>query len=115
MSKCELRDDGMIMYNNQPICYADSEDGHQHFTRDDDGKGMLRGKLTQGIMKKLAISNDEKHQSRWDKIWDDAVSQKYKRSDYEDYWLWNNDFFNAPIDDLIHIADLIGIKEEYNV
>ena len=26
------------------------------------------------------------------------------------FWLWNYEFFNAPVEDLRHIANLIGAK-----
>lgn len=28
----------------------------------------------------------------------------------EGYWLWNDAFYNAPLEDLRHIAKLIGLK-----
>ena len=100
----------IIMYNDKCICYATSECAHKHFARNDDGQGMLRGKLTQQIQKTLAV-RDNDYQKRWDKIWSNPNCRKYKRTEYEDYWLWNNKFFNAPIEDLLLIANLIGIKE----
>lgn len=108
--ECE---DGVIIYNNGIVCYEGSETSHQFFARNDDGCGMERGCLTQAIVKALAETNgrgDEKHQERWDRVWDDPVCQPYKRADYDDYWLWNHDFYNAPIDDLRHIAKLVGVK-----
>lgn len=108
MTECALLDN-IIHYDNIPICYIKSENAHQYFAINEDGQGMKRGKLTQMIQKKLA-KRDEGYQSRWDKIWEDGLCQKYKRVDHADYWLWNHEFFNAPIEDLLHIAGLIGIK-----
>lgn len=54
---------------------------------------------------------DSNYQNRWDKVWDDQLCQKYKRPEHEDFWLWNHDFYNASIEDLKYIANLIGAKE----
>ena len=43
----------IIMYNDKCICYATSECAHQHFARNDDNQGLLRGKLTQQIQKTI--------------------------------------------------------------
>lgn len=108
--ECE---DGIIIYKNGIVCYEDCETSHQFFARNDDGNGMERGRLTQSIMSTLAKRdsvNDKAYQARWDKVWDDQVCQAYKRPDSDDYWLWNHDFFNADIDVLRHIAELVGAK-----
>ena len=103
--------DGVIFCEGRPICFETSENAHQFFARDDDGNGMQRGRLTQAIQKRLA-KRDKRHQERWDKVWDDPICQSYKRVEFDDYWLWNHNFFGAPIEDLQHIANLIGAKEE---
>ena len=64
-----------------------------------------------GSGKSTLAKHDEAHQDRWDKIWDDPRCQQYKCSDRDDFWLWNHDFYNAEIEDLKHIAKLIGAKE----
>lgn len=102
--------DGVILYDGQPICFETSENAHQFFARNDDGNGMQRGRLTQAIQKKLA-KRDKHHQERWDRVWDDPACQPYKRVDFGDYWLWNHEFFNADVDVLKHIAELVGAKE----
>lgn len=109
MTECELIDD-KIMYNGIIICFIRSENSHQFFARNDDSQGLLRGKFTQAIQKHLSV-RDSDYQKRWDKIWDDENCQKYKRPEHADYWLWNHEFFGAPISDLKYIANLIGMKE----
>lgn len=101
--------DGILSIEGKPLCGDHSQNAYDFFTRNDDGNGLLRGKLTQEIQKTLA-KQDKDHQSRWDKVWEDPICQKYKRSEHTDYWLWNHDFFNAGIHDLRHIANLIGAK-----
>lgn len=109
MTECEC-EDGLITYNNTAICYATSENAHQFFAVNEDGMGMERGRLTQSIQKALAKC-DGSYQERWDKVWKDSVCEEYRRKDYEDFWLWGHDFFNADIDVLRYIAKLVGAKE----
>ena len=108
-STCDERD-GVVYFCGMPICYTTSENAHQYFARNNDGQGMKRGQLTQAIQNKLA-KRDSAYQSRWDKIWDDTICQKYKRKEYDDFWLWNHGFFNAGVEDLKYIAKLVGAKE----
>ena len=108
MSLCEERD-GMIYYNDAAVCYKRSENGHEFFARDDDGQGMRRGELTQLIQKTLSV-RDEHYQPRWSKIWEDDRCLKYQRPEHPSHWLWNHDFFEAPIEDLVYIAELIDLK-----
>lgn len=109
-TSCDGAIDGVIRLEDKVLCYASSDTGHKYFCRDDDGCGMLRGRLTSDIQKKLQ-KRDGEYQIRWDRIWADTVCQKYKRKEYQDYWLWNDEFFQADIDDLKHIAKLLNIKE----
>lgn len=106
LTEVELKDN-MLYWQDKPLCVITSENAHKYFARNDDGNGMERGRLTQEIMRTLA-NTDDKYQERWDKVWDDAICQKYKRTEYADYWLWNTAFFNASIEDLQHIYQLIG-------
>lgn len=110
MTECES-DGRFITYNGKMLCSITSNNAHQFFAINDDGDGIKRGKLTQAIQKTLAKRDDD-YQTRWDKVWDDRTCQKYKRDTYEDYWLWNHDFFNADVDTLRYIAKLVGAKED---
>ena len=101
--------DGILSIEGKPLCADHSQNAYDFFARDDDGNGLLRGKLTQAIQAVLR-KRDKGHQARWDKVWADTVCQKYKRADHTDYWLWNHDFFNAEIADLHHIAAIVGAK-----
>ena len=112
MTEVECKD-GVIVCSKGIVCSENCETSHQYFTRNDDGHGMERGKLTQAIMKTLAKSNgrdDKAYQERWDRVWNDPVCRPYKRQDYEDRWFWNHEFYNADIDVLRHIAKLVGAK-----
>lgn len=101
---------GVICHDGKPLVGVKSENAYQFFARNDDGQGLRRGHLTQEIQAKLR-KHDSQHQARWDRVWKDPLCQKYKRPEHEDFWIWNHDFFNAPIADLQHIAALVGAKE----
>ena len=97
----------IISYHENPICYIKSQNAYDYFARNDDGKGLERGKLTSEIIKLLNNRNDGKYQNRWDRIWGDLSLLKYKRPEHDDYWLWNYDFFNASIEELNRIKSMI--------
>lgn len=88
------------------ICTNHSQNAYEYFARNDDGNGLERGKLSQTIIKTLA-KRDKLYQDRWDMVWGDDLCRKYRRAEYDDYWLWNHEFYNASIEDLRHIAKLI--------
>ena len=96
----------IISYCGNPICYTKSQNAYDYFARNDDGKGLERGKLTAEIIK-LLNRKDGKYQDRWDRIWGDLSLLKYKRPEHPDYWLWNFDFFNASIEELNRIKSMI--------
>lgn len=94
----------MISKDHQPLCLTTSENAHNYFARNDDGRGLERGQLIKDI-KNLLASKD--NQERWNKIWEDEFCQKFKRSDNSD-WIWNQDFYDAEIEDLQYIYNLIS-------
>lgn len=130
-------DGNVICYNGFPLCIDKSENAHKYFTQNEDGFGLLRGKIISSILKNTTniFPREQKKMSeqgngyqpskyyvkkrkgvsklvkeRWEKIWEDETCLKYKRPDRDDYFLWNHEFYNAPIADLEHIAKLINIK-----
>lgn len=98
---CELK--GEVLYHrDKPLCYATSENAHQFFARDDDGQGEKRGKLVRDILERL-----KGNQPAWDRVWGNLSIRKYKRKEFADYWLFNHDFYNAPIEDLEYILKVV--------
>ena len=96
-----------VLYNNRPMCGIKSQNAYDYLSQDTDGQGLKRGELVLEIQRCLA-KHDDKHQDRWDVIWDDeAKLGKYRREDHPDFWLWNFDFYNAPIEDLEYILNKI--------
>lgn len=100
------RSGNCLVYQGLPLCTVTSQNAYDFFARDDDGHGEERGELTQAIQKALA-KRDAGYQERWNRIWADQRCRKYKRTEHADYWLWNFEFYNAPLCDLQHIAALI--------
>lgn len=99
--------DGFLMHQNKPLCGITSQNAYDFFSQNDDGMGLERGDLVGRILSKLQ-KRDSGYQARWNKVWEDARCQKYKRPEHEDHWIWNFDFYNGPVEDLRHIAGLIG-------
>lgn len=100
-----------IYYQEKRVCAVTSNKAHEFFSQNDDGNGLRRGSLVRAIKNTLE-RRGVNYQKRWDKVWGDPLCQKYRRSEHEDFWLWNHDFYNASIDDLKYIANLVGAKEE---
>lgn len=101
--------DGMIIHQGAAVCTVVSRNAHIHFARDDDGQGLERGALTLAITKRLE-RRDKDHQARWDRVWEDSTCQKYRHPEHEDFFLWGHKFYEAPVEDLRHIAALIGVR-----
>ena len=99
--------DGLLLWRGAAVCGVRSQNAYDFFTQNDDGMGQERGELLNRIIPKLE-KRDAGYQARWGKIWEDALCQKYKRPDQEEHWIWNFDFYNGPVEDLRHIAALIG-------
>ena len=101
--------DGMIIHKGAAVCAVTSRNAHQYLARNDDWKGLERGALTMAITSTLE-KRDKGYQDRWDLVWEDETSQKYRHPDHEDFFLWGHAFYEAPVEDLQHIADLIGAR-----
>lgn len=104
---------GTLMLNGKPLCYATGQNACDYFSQNDDGRGLERGALVAAILARLERKphkEDAGYQARWDKVWADRLCQQYRRREHEDRWLWNQDFYDAPVDDLRHIAGLVGAR-----
>lgn len=102
---------GILYYDGRAICNDHSAVMREYFRRNDDGCGMLRGKIIERILKKLRIlpgETKEEWNERWNIVWEDALCQRYKQLGQQNHWLWNIGFYNAPIMDLEYIAALVG-------
>lgn len=102
---CETREQ-MIYYKDKPLCYVTSQNAYDYFSQNDDNQGLKRGKLVKNIIKVLS-KQDENYQNRWNRLWNSSFALRFKRKEREDFWVWNYDFYNASIEDLEKIEELI--------
>ncbi|MDE6260396.1 MAG: isoaspartyl peptidase [Oscillospiraceae bacterium] len=104
--------DGFLYQGGKLLCAASSQNAKEFFVQDDDGQGETRGRLVTAILARLGPQKAHQRASSasWEKIWADRKCRPYRRTEDEDYWIWNENFYNAPIGDLRHIADLVGAK-----
>ena len=109
-TELEKKDDGILYHEGKPVAVARSFASHEHFARNDDGEGIRRGELSSAIIKALG-GNTRETTPEWEAVFDDPVCQNLRRKEHEDYWLWDDSFFQAPIEDLEHIAGLVGLKK----
>ncbi len=105
--------DGTIYdMDGRPLCSSDSQQALDVFCQNDDGQGLERGVLLNTIKVRLE-KPDGWSRKRWAEIWSDELCQKYRQCKPTDWnWVWNPDFYNAPLEDLRHIATLIGVQIE---
>ena len=95
---------GFIFYNREPICADTSYVAYKHFSRNDDGMGLERGALTSAIKRRL-----KEHPDMWEKFWEnDSKYSKLRKTEIQNYWIWNFAFYNAEIAELEEIYQLIG-------
>lgn len=99
-------DGGVLFYSGKPLTYRTSQNAIDYFVQNDDGFGEKRAELVNNITKTLE-TRDKKYQDRWNRVWGDNICQPYKRKEFDDHWLWNRSFYDAPIIILEHIAGLV--------
>lgn len=101
--------EGFLVCPKGLVCAVTSQNAYDYFSQDDDGCGLERGELVQDILRRLhkLKKHDERNAIIWGKIWADVRCQKYRRPEHADHWLWNYDFYNAEVDDLKYIRNLI--------
>ena len=103
---CETQDGYLILNDGRCLCADTSQNAYDYFSRDDDGHGLERGKLVHDIQRALE-RRDAKYQARWDRLWADEGANKLRRTEYEDYWLWSFAFYNADVNELRRICQLL--------
>lgn len=108
-TELEARAGTIFTSGGVPVCLVGSQNAMDHFSWDGDGRGLDRGRAVDDIRAALE-KRDMEHDARWARVWEDPVCAKYRRRDHEDYWLWDVSFYEAPVEDLRHIAALVGVK-----
>ena len=102
----ESAGDFMLDSDNKPMMATTSLNCHQHFSRNDDGQGLRRGKLAYAI---AYATRGDKYRFSEDEI--SMLTRDYQRFlKPTDMILFNNDFFNAEINELEELAKKLNIK-----
>ena len=99
-----------IAYGKKAICATTSEDAYMFFARNDDGKGIERGKLT------YAIAYAKRHPNKDNGFRFTPSEIEMLETEYGQYLrkdtdtiIFNHDFFNADIEDLREIAKRLEV------
>ena len=109
-------DNGFVTFpDGRKITKVHSQNYIQHFALNDDGQGLLRGKLTYAI----AFSpRERKHKNgyvfRFSEDENDMIRREWGKylMPYDDTILFNDNFYDAPIEDLKKLADALDIQIE---
>lgn len=110
-TRLQESDGGVLTLDGRLVCTVNGARGRDFFALDDDGRGVLRGALTYAIRNKLRC-RDKNYQARWDRIWGSLMCKRYQNLEHADFWIWNQAFYEAPIDDLQSIARLVGAQSK---
>jgi hypothetical protein len=92
--------------NGKPMMATTSYNCHQHFSRNDDGQGLRRGKLAYAI---AYAPRGDKYRFSEEEI--TMLTRDYQRFlKPTDMILFNNDFFNAEVSELEELAKKLNIN-----
>lgn len=103
-TKCESVN-GLVFVLGLPVFFETSENAHTYVATDEDGFGLRRGALTKEICSRTKKAGGGESAAK--KMRGNIICEKYRRGDCKGVWLWNQDFYNAPIEDLQYILHLI--------
>ena len=130
-----IEENNIILYNGKKICYATSQDAHDFFARNDDGKGRDRFKLTHDIINGViemktayaeavqqALNNFERDENGNyppeaiaaaeavednPKAFFDAIEQDEDLAKFIVNGYWSHAFFNGEIAELKRVKGLL--------
>lgn len=99
----------LITSEGKAVCYRKSESAKRHFSRNDDGRGLLRGQLSYAI---AYSSRNAGNGYRFSEEEAESLSRDwghFLRPEY-DFILFNDDFFEAEPEELQRLANTFNIK-----
>jgi hypothetical protein len=97
---------GFLCDNCKPMMTTTCYNCHQHFSRNDDGQGLRRGKLAYAI---AYAPRGDKYRFSEEEI--AMLTRDYQRFlKPTETILFNNDFFNAEISELEELAKRLNIN-----
>lgn len=107
----------LFTLDGQLVCAATSENAKQHFAWDEDGLGLLRGKLTHAIAysrreRTVDMPGGTKRRQRFTAEEIDMLERDYGAFLRHDapVILFNDSFFTADVQTLRRLADALGLK-----
>lgn len=105
---------GWIRYRGRVLCFEDCQMQKNYLVQANSPNPKERATVIEDILYLLRRPGNhatpkeiQAYDSRWKAIWDDSELQKYRRNDFEDYWLWNNKFYDAEYVELLYILNKI--------
>ena len=107
MLKCV---DGIIYWEDDILCSDDCQMQKEHLVQANSPDVSQRAFLINKILKLLGppTPGDVKSKERWEVLWKDTWANKFRRKDFEDFWLWSNKFYDAEEADLRKLCKLIS-------
>ena len=108
MTELELHGEIICLPDGRPVACRHSQNGIAHFARNDDGKGMLRGRLTHAIAFGSRRGDGQGHRFTEEER-KMLVSEYIHWLEPLDQIIFNNDFYDADIADLQELAGRLGI------
>ena len=99
----------LTLEDGRAVCFATSENAKTYFARNDDGMGLERGKLTYAIAygKRKGVEGYRFTEAEREMLAEDYTH--WLRQDV-DFLLFNQAFFDAPVDELRELAKKLKIK-----
>lgn len=95
--------------NTHPLCYNKSQCAYEYFTQNDDSNGRIRGILLNQILCLIAQAKESDDSEIFNncirKILNDDRIKPLRRD--EDLLIWDYGFYNADIDLLRHVMDVV--------
>ncbi len=94
------------------ICFVTSDTAHRYFARDDDGKGLRRGRLTYAIAWSDRVRMVHGRRQRFSAAEIEMLKRDWARFLVPDapVILFNHAFFNAEVDELEQLARALNMK-----
>ena len=105
---------GAIFYGDKIICTTCSLVCNKHFARNDDGEGLKRGALSYAIAYSPRDTGTGYRFTENERFF---LCENFPHwlKDLPDTILFNADFFNADVKDLMKLADFLKIGSDYFV
>lgn len=92
------------------LCLTHSENAKKHFVGNDDGRWELRGRIINSIYNLIQGCTDEDLKcDRITVLWTIPRCLQYAmlKNPETDSWIWNEEYYCAPIEDLEYIHDVL--------